>query len=106
MDIVIPWRSQNGWLQAEALDGGAVEVSLWYEGWKVQADKVEPADCIWGVLVGSGKFDEAKGIYSPGDDEGPYVIIAALEKGSSSQPTWAYSVLPMPYFAPAVCKEV
>ncbi len=106
MDIIIPWRPQTGWLQAEALDGGAVALSLWYDGWKVQADKVEPADCIWGKLVGSGELDEATGIYTPGDDEGPYIIIAALEKGSSSQPTWAYSALPMPYFAPAACKEV
>ncbi|MFJ4053993.1 hypothetical protein ACIPZC_11075 [Pseudomonas sp. NPDC089743] len=94
IDITVLWKQTAATLKVEAQAGGALKLVLAIQSWGEGEKDLPPEQTKWFVVKGKGTLDEGTGIYSPGSEEGVYVIIAGVEKNGGN---WNYAVLPMPY---------
>ncbi|MBA6116603.1 MULTISPECIES: hypothetical protein [Pseudomonas] len=94
IDITVLWTTTSATLKVEAQAGGALKLVLAVRSWGGGEQDLSPDETKWFVVKGKGALDEGAGIYSPGSEEGDYVIIAGVGIQSGN---WNYAVLPMPY---------
>ncbi|MNE63910.1 hypothetical protein D3C80_1592890 [compost metagenome] len=92
IDVIIAWSQMAATLKVEPA-GGPLKLTLAIADWDGEVE-LKPAETLWFTVLGSGEIAEATGIYTPGADEGDYVIIAGASRSNLS---WVYGVLPMPY---------
>lgn len=94
IDIITAWDMPSATMTVDAV-GNALKLTLTVASWEGDDEVLPPEKTQWYKVLGTGKIDDAKGTYTPGADEGDYVIIAGVAKQSGL--SWNYSVLPMPY---------
>ncbi|WPX87289.1 hypothetical protein [Pseudomonas asiatica] len=94
IDIITAWEMPSATMTVDAV-GNALKLTLTVASWEGDDEVLPPEKTQWYKVLGTGKIDDAKGTYTPGADEGDYVIIAGVAKQSGL--SWNYSVLPMPY---------
>jgi len=102
IDIPVAWVATPAFISLSKVgDGLKLVLSAEGEDGEVIFD---PAETNWYTVKGTGSVDAATGIYTPGADEGDYVIIAGAAKNSPLISIWNYTVVPMPYTdAEAAC---
>ncbi len=87
IDVIIPWEIVSANVRATPVEAG-LKLTI------VNGQKELPtADTKWKVLLGTGDIDRETGIYSPGPDEGPYIIVAGRDTYGNFTTAWGYTAL-------------
>jgi len=96
IDIVIPWRTTTAGLRTTAQAGGGLKLALYFDNEETgEEDELTPAETLWKVFKGAGQINPTTGIYTPGPNEGPYIIVAGRETPAERTPIWNYAVIPL-----------
>lgn len=96
IDIVIPWRTTTAGLRVAEQAGDALKLSLYFDNEETgEQEELTPAGTLWKVLKGTGQINSSTGIYTPGPNEGPYIIVAGRENPAERLPIWNYAVIPL-----------
>ena len=93
IDVIIPWSVASGRVNAKKAADGGLKLAIAFDNEETEAEEeLTPEETKWAVLLGKGEIDPKTGIYQPGADEGPYIIVAGRED-TTNKPYWGYSVL-------------
>nr|WP_314618155.1 hypothetical protein [uncultured Pseudomonas sp.] len=98
IDVILPWVTTTANIIASPASQGGVKLVVNFFNNGTGKDEDLPLDeTQWAVLKGTGAIDPATGVYQPGENEGPYIIVAGSETPMGRVPIWGFVVLPMPY---------